>query len=96
MSWRLTLAWKVEIDKDAQRYLAKLDKPIARRIVAKLRQISELNDPRMQGKGLTGNLAGLWRYRVGDYRLVCLIEDDVMVVLVVDVNHRSQVYKGRS
>lgn len=42
------MAWKVEVDKDAQRYLAKLDKPIARRIVAKLRQISELNDPRMQ------------------------------------------------
>lgn len=55
------MAWKVEIDKDAQRYLAKLDKPIARSIVAKLRQISKLNDPRMQGKGLTGNLAGLWR-----------------------------------
>lgn len=47
----------------------------------------------MQGKPLTGNFAGLWRYRVGDYRIVCSIEDNEVLVLVVDVDHRSSVYE---
>lgn len=53
------MAWKVEVDKDAQRYVAKLDKPIARRIVTQLRQISGARCPSDAGEGLTGNLAGL-------------------------------------
>lgn len=47
------------------------------------------------GKGLTENKSGLWRYRVGDYRIVVDIEDDVLVILVVDVDHRSRVYRTR-
>ena len=50
--------------------MRKLDKQVARRIVAKLREISQLEDPRSMGKGLTENKSGLWRYRVGDYRIV--------------------------
>lgn len=47
------------------------------------------------GKALTGNLAGLWRYRAGDYRIICDIEDDVLVVLDVDGAHRSRIYERR-
>ena len=79
--------------KDAQ--LAKKDEQIAKRIVAKLHEISQLEDPRSMGKGLTENKSGLWRYRVGDYRIVVDIEDDVLVILVVDVDHRSRVYRTR-
>ena len=52
-----------------------------------------MEDPRSTGKALAGNLAGLWRYRVGDYRIVCDIEDEVLLILVIDVAHRSKVYK---
>ena len=63
-----SLGWRIEIDKDVQRSMRKLDRQIAKRIVAKLREISQLEDPRSMGKGLTENKSGLWRYRVGDYR----------------------------
>ena len=89
------MAWRIEIDRDVQREMKKLDKQVAKRITDKLREISQLDDPRSMGKGLTGNLAGLWRYRVGDYRIICDIEDGVLVILVVDVAHRSKVYKAK-
>lgn len=60
-----------------------------------LREVENLEDPRSRGKGLTANLAGLWRYRVGDYRVICDIEDNELVILAVDVEHRSEVYKRR-
>jgi mRNA interferase RelE/StbE len=50
-------------------------------------------DPRAVGKALTGPLGGLWRYRVGNYRLICEIEDGLMRVLVVKVGHRGEVYR---
>ena len=75
--------------------MRKLDRQVSKRITAKLREISQLDDPRSIGKGLTGNLAGLWRFRVGDYRIICDIEDAVLVILVVDVAHGREVYKRR-
>ena len=87
------MAWQIKFDKDVQRAMRKLDKPIAKRILSKLREIAQLEDPRSAGKGLTGNLSGLWRYRVGDYRVVVDIEDDVLVVLVIGIDHRSRIYK---
>lgn len=89
------MAWRIEIDKGVQRDMRKLDKQTAKRITSKLREISTLDDPRSTGKALVGNMAGLWRYRVGDYRIICEIEDDVLLVLVVDVAHRSEVYRRR-
>lgn len=50
-------------------------------------------DPRAPGKALTGRFSGLWRYRVGDYRIICKIEDDRLVVLVVEVGHRRDIYR---
>lgn len=89
------MAWTIEVDKDVQRSMRKMDRQVAKRIVAKLREISQLDDPRSVGKALVGNMAGLWRYRVGDYRILCDIEDDVLLILVVDVAHRREVYKRR-
>ena len=89
------MAWKIEIDKGVQRSMKKLDRNVAKRIIAKLREISQLEDPRSTGKALVGNLTGLWRYRVGDYRIVCDIEDEVLLILVIDIAHRSKVYKRR-
>ena len=57
------------------------------------RLLQETEDPRQRGKALTANLSGLWRYRVGDHRVICLIEDDRLVVLVVGLSHRSDVYR---
>lgn len=75
--------------------MRKLDKQVAARIFEELDEVAALDDPRSRGKALTGNLSGLWRYRVGDYRIVCDIEDGVLVILVVDVAHRSRIYKRR-
>lgn len=89
------MAWTIDISDRAVRTLRKMDRQTARRIRDELEEISQLEDPRSRGKALTGNLSGLWRYRVGDYRIVCDIEDGVLVILVVDVAHRSKVYKTR-
>lgn len=87
------MAWLIRFDKGVERSLAKLDQQIAKRITSKLREIANLDDPRSVGKPLVGNLAGLWRYRVGDYRIICYIDDSELVILVVDVDHRSEVYR---
>lgn len=87
------MAWLIRFDKGVERSLAKLDQQIAKRITSKLREIANLDDPRSVGKPLVGNLAGLWRYRVGDYRIICYIDDGALVILVVDVDHRSEVYR---
>lgn len=89
------MAWTIDVSEKAVRALRKMGKPGARRIRDELARIAELDDPRSRGKALTGNLSGLWRYRVGDYRILCDIEDDVLVVLVVDVGHRGKVYERR-
>ncbi|WP_228503484.1 type II toxin-antitoxin system RelE family toxin [Corynebacterium suicordis] len=63
-----------------------------RRISKFLREVAVLEDPRSRGKAMTANKAGLWRWRVGDYRVVADIVDDRVVVVVVDVGHRSKIY----
>lgn len=86
-------AWRVEFDRDAARELRKLGTEAQRLILRYLRtRIATANDPRRFGKPLLGDQEGLWRYRVGDYRIVARIEDDRVVVLVVKVGHRRTVY----
>lgn len=89
------MAWTIRVSDKAVRDLRKLDRQVARRIRDELSEIAGLDDPRSRGKALVGNLTGLWRYRVGDYRVICDIEDEVLVVLVVGVAHRSEVYRRR-
>lgn len=83
------MAWRIEIDRNVQRSMRKIDRRFARRTVAKLRKISQLEDPRSMDKGLTENKSGPWRYRDGGYRIVADIEDDALVILAVDIDHRS-------
>jgi mRNA interferase RelE/StbE len=88
------LAWRIEFTPAAQLECAKLDIQNATRIVKYLKDtVSSCSDPRQRGKGLTENFSVLWRYRVGDYRVICEIRDDHLVVLVVRINHRSSIYK---
>lgn len=86
------MSWTVELTPDAARALRKLDPPTSRRIRHALAVVEMLDDPRSRGKALTGTLRGLWRYRIGDYRIVCDLVDDRLVVLVIDVDHRSRIY----
>lgn len=57
-----------------------------------LREVAELDDPRVRGKGLVGDKSGLWRWRVGDYRVISSIYEDVVVINVIDVGHRRNIY----
>lgn len=89
------MTWRVEWDDRARKELRKLDHPVQKEILKYLRtRIVESKNPRLFGQNLSGNKAGLWRYRVGDYRLICRIDDDILVVLVVGVGHRKEVYES--
>jgi mRNA interferase RelE/StbE len=86
--------WTVEFDDRARRELRKLDPGAQQEILRYLRErIAGSADPRQFGKPLRMNLAGLWRYRVGQYRLICRFEEDRFVVLVIKVGHRREVYE---
>ncbi len=88
------MAWTLRISETARRQLKKLDRSTAQALLRYLsRLVQETEDPRQRGKGLTANLTGLWRYRVGDYRVICDIQDGELVVLVLQVSHRSQSYR---
>lgn len=87
--------WAVEFDDRARRELRKLDRQTQQDILRYLRErVAGSPDPRQFGKPLRMNLAGLWRYRIGDYRLICRIEDHHLVVLVLKVGHRREVYEA--
>jgi len=88
------MAWRIEFDPAAIKELERLDKTVERRIVRFLRErVANLDDPRQMGGSLQGTRSGLWRYRVGDYRIICSLEHDRLVVLVLQVGHRRDVYK---
>ncbi|MBF0710172.1 MULTISPECIES: type II toxin-antitoxin system RelE/ParE family toxin [unclassified Gemella] len=85
--------YKLEIDKQALKQLKKLDKPVAEMIVRWLyKNVDGITDPRIRGKALIGDKQGLWRYRVGNYRVVCEIIDDRLIVLALGVGHRRNIY----
>ena len=85
--------WRVEFDRDAARDLRKLGYDAQRLILRYLRErIATSENPRRFGHALTGDLKGLWRYRVGDFRIVAKIENDRFIVLVLTVGHRREVY----
>lgn len=93
MKWRSHLAWRIELTATANKQLAKLDKVEAKRITTFLRQrLSTLDNPRSAGKALSGSLGELWSYRVGDYRIICDIQDGALCVLVVKIGNRREVY----
>lgn len=89
------MVWRIEFDDAAKKDLSRLDKPVARRITAFLRErVATLENPRTIGEALTGSRLGeFWKYRVGDYRIISRIEDSTLLVLVVKVGNRSKVYR---
>ena len=89
------MGWKVRISDRARKDLKKLDRKVATRVLRFFHErIEGENDPRSIGAALKGSELGeFWKYRIGDWRAVCSIQDDVVVVLVLTVQHRSQVYK---
>lgn len=89
------MAWSVVVNDNALKQLAKLGRPEARRIRDYLSErVDALPDPRQSGKALTGSkLGNLWRYRAGDYRIICDLQDEVLVVLAVEIGHRRDVYR---
>jgi len=88
------LKWKIEFDAKAQSELLKLDKEAQRRVVDFLEnRLIPRGNPKSLGEPLKGGLAGLWRYRVGDYRLICKIEDKSLTIIALSIGHRREVYK---
>lgn len=88
------MAWNVELIETAKRELAKLDRKWQTAILDYLEdEIAPLDDPRTRGKPLVGDRKGLWRYRVGDHRILCELRDNELIVLVVTIGHRRQIYR---
>ncbi len=88
------MAWAVELAESAADDLDQLDPVMQQRLWRYLRgRLACTVNPRQRGKALAGAYSGLWRYRVGDYRLICRIEDARLVVLVVKLGHRRNVYQ---
>jgi mRNA interferase RelE/StbE len=88
------LAWQIEFTPEAEKQLSKIDRQSAKRIIHFLSErIAPAEDPRTAGKALKGVLRKFWRHRVGNYRIICKIEDDRLLVLVVRVAHRSDAYR---
>jgi mRNA interferase RelE/StbE len=95
MTWSVNLAWRIEVTDTAKKQLAKLDRQVQLEIVRYLREkIATEEDPRRPGAPLRRELLGRWKYRVGAYRIICEIQDEKVLVLVLMVGHRSKVYGG--
>jgi mRNA interferase RelE/StbE len=94
MSWSRALIWTVKFDDRARKELRKLDQTVQHSILQYLRvRIATKEDPRRFGKQLSKDMSGLWRYRIDNFRVICTMKDDRLIVLVLRVGHRSTVYK---
>ena len=89
------MAWRIEFHPQAERELSKLDRDVARRILQFLKdRVATLEDPRSLGEALKGPEVGrFWKYRVGNYRLICDIRDQSVSILVVRIGHRGNIYR---
>lgn len=90
----MNLIWQIEWTENAKMKLAKLDKPIQKKIRYYLKyKIATDTNPRKFGKPLSGNKLGLWRYRFSEYRVICQIKDQSLIILVITIGHRKNIYK---
>lgn len=88
------MAYKITLTKTAEKDLSKLDKQSAFRIIKFLKERVAVSDnPKQLGKQLTGTLKPFWRFRVGDYRIICDINDDKLVILTLKIGHRKNIYE---
>lgn len=89
------MRYTVEVTPRFEKEFKKLDRYTQKMIKAWIdKNLINCENPRVHGKGLTANRSGQWRYRIGDYRLICLIEDDELVILALTVGHRREVYEN--
>ncbi len=89
------MSYSVQYSKQAIKELKKLDRFTRQMIYSWIdKNLSDCEDPRQHGKALTANRKGQWRYRIGDYRLICDIQDDKLVILALTVGHRRDIYNG--
>ncbi len=85
--------YKVRFSERAKKDLKKMDKHTAALILGWIRKnLEDCENPRAHGKALVGNMSGTWRYRVGDYRLLALIEDETITILILNIGHRREIY----
>ena len=82
----------ISYSEKAKKQISKLDNSVKSKILAYMDEVATLEDPRSRGKALVGNLLGFWRYRIGDYRLLCRIQDKELVIVVVEIGHRREIY----
>ena len=88
------MAWTINYSDSALKELRKLNRQHAKRILDFMdKRIAVLDDPRNHGKALTGPLGALWRFRVGEYRVICDIQDAELIILVIKVGNRKNVYR---
>lgn len=88
--------YKVQFSESAVKQLKKLDKHTVRIIKNwTVKNLVDTTDPRRHGKALTGNLSGVWRYRVGDYRMFATIQDAIVTIEIFEVAHRREIYKRK-
>ena len=83
---------RVVFTDNAEKQFLKLDKPIQKQIQKFILKLQNLENPRERGKSLVGDLIGFWRYRVGDYRILCRIIDQELIISVVEIGHRKEIY----
>ena len=86
--------WKVEYSDQAAKQFKRLDKSVRVNIENFINRLPEYPNPRDIGKALKGKFSGLWRYSVGNYRLICSIHDDVLIIELVKIGHRSNIYNN--
>ncbi|MCI6585028.1 MAG: type II toxin-antitoxin system RelE/ParE family toxin [Mobiluncus porci] len=88
------MSWSVETTTRFDKEFKKLDKYTQKMIKGwVLKNLENTDNPRLHGKQLTANLSGLWRYRIGDYRLICQLQDDRLVILALTIGHRREIYR---
>ena len=87
------MAWIVKYTRAAEKQLARIDRTWQQRILDYMDdEIATLDDPRARGKALTGEFGGFWRFRVGNYRVICSIDDAIRIILVAKIGHRRDIY----
>ena len=83
---------RIEYTETARKQLKKLDKTMQKRILDYMDEVGQLENPRSRGKALVENMRGLWRYRVGDYRVICETQDSKIIISVLKIRHRKNIY----
>lgn len=87
------MSWELQFLPRAHKQLSKLDRQVAQRILKELEKLTTFDNPEKHCKALTGNYTGYWRYRAGDYRVIVDFDRGRLVIMALEISHRSQVYK---